>query len=58
MVTDRVEKIANQHLTFTYLNVKNKDELGILATGINTVTTNLRGMIETISNSAEHCGYI
>ncbi|MED4887456.1 methyl-accepting chemotaxis protein [Lysinibacillus fusiformis] len=54
MVTDRVEKIANQHLTFTYLNVKNKDELGILATGINTMTTNLRGMIETVSNSAEH----
>lgn len=54
MVTDRVEKIANQNLTFTYLNVKNKDELGILATGINTMTTNLRGMIETVSNSAEH----
>ena len=54
MVTDRVEKIANQHLTFTYLNVKNKDELGILATGINTMTTNLRGMIETVSNSAEY----
>ncbi|MCT6815536.1 methyl-accepting chemotaxis protein [Lysinibacillus fusiformis] len=54
MVTDRVEKIANQHLTFTYLNIKNKDELGILATGINTMTTNLRGMIETVSNSAEH----
>lgn len=53
MVTDSVEKIANQHLTFTYLNVKNKDELGILATGINTMTTNLRGMIETVSNSAE-----
>ncbi|KEK10541.1 hypothetical protein EP18_15575 [Lysinibacillus sphaericus] len=53
MVTERVEKIANQHLTFTYLNVKNKDELGILATGINTMTTNLRGMIETVSNSAE-----
>ncbi|GED61774.1 methyl-accepting chemotaxis protein [Lysinibacillus fusiformis] len=53
MITDRVEKIANQHLTFTYLNVKNKDELGILATGINTMTTNLRGMIETVSNSAE-----
>ncbi len=53
MISDRVEKIANQHLTFTYLNVKNKDELGILATGINTMTTNLRGMIETVSNSAE-----
>lgn len=54
MVTDRVEKIANQNLTFTYLNIKNKDELGILATGINTMTTNLRGIIETVSNSAEH----
>lgn len=54
MVTESVEKIANQNLTFTYLNVKNKDELGILATGINTMTTNIRGIIESVSNSAEH----
>ncbi|MEK4170571.1 methyl-accepting chemotaxis protein [Lysinibacillus sp. FSL L8-0312] len=54
MVTDSVQKIANQDLTFKHLKVQNKDELGHLATGINTMTTNLRGMIESVSSSAEH----
>ncbi len=53
LITESVQKIAKQDLSFNYIKVKNKDELGDLASGINRMTASLRDIIQSVSSSAE-----
>ncbi len=53
LITEIVQKIAKQDLSFKFIKVNNKDELGDLATGINTMTASLRDIIQSVSSSAE-----
>ncbi|MFY0521652.1 HAMP domain-containing protein, partial [Lysinibacillus sp. UGB7] len=46
LITESVQKIAKQDLSFNDIKVKNKDELGDLASGINRMTTSLREIIQ------------
>ncbi|CAM4506375.1 methyl-accepting chemotaxis protein [Paenibacillus typhae] len=45
--------IANGDLTGETITLKNKDELGTLAASFNTMTGNLRAMIESVSTTSE-----
>lgn len=45
--------IANGDLTGETITLKNKDELGTLATSFNTMTGNLRAMIQSVSMTSE-----
>lgn len=49
----QVEKVADGDLTMEPLTIKNKDEVGRLAEGFNTMTANLRELIRHVSNSSE-----
>lgn len=53
LIADRVNKIAHQDLSIENIQVKNKDELGDLADGINTMTANLREVIDSVTSSAQ-----
>lgn len=53
LIADSVNLIAQQDLAIEHIKVKNKDELGNLASGINAMTTNLREVIESVSMSAQ-----
>ncbi|MBK3496319.1 methyl-accepting chemotaxis protein [Viridibacillus sp. YIM B01967] len=53
LITESVKKIASQDLSFSRIKVANKDELAELATGINTMTTNLKEVIDSVSSSSE-----
>ncbi|MFJ8065266.1 methyl-accepting chemotaxis protein [Psychrobacillus sp. NPDC096426] len=53
LIAENVKKIANQDLSIKNIRIKNKDELGDLATGINTMTANLREVIDSVSSSAQ-----
>ncbi|PYY29651.1 Methyl-accepting chemotaxis protein [Paenibacillus illinoisensis] len=46
--------IANGDLTGEMIKLKNKDELGTLAASFNTMTGNLRAMIQSVSMTSEH----
>lgn len=49
----KARKIADGDLTVELTNVKNKDEIGDLAQSFNSMATNLKGVIQQISKSAE-----
>ncbi|MFB5763733.1 methyl-accepting chemotaxis protein [Paenibacillus medicaginis] len=51
-ITKAAEVIANGDLTSEAVNVKNRDELGTLATSFNTMMQNLRNLIEQVSQNA------
>ncbi|WP_144511873.1 methyl-accepting chemotaxis protein [Bacillus sp. FJAT-22090] len=53
LIADSVNRIAHQDLAIEKVKVKNKDELGDLAIGINTMTANLREVIDSVSSSAQ-----
>ncbi|UQZ37605.1 methyl-accepting chemotaxis protein [Paenibacillus sp. PK3_47] len=46
--------IANGDLAGESITLKNKDELGTLAASFNTMTGNLRAMIQSVSMTSEH----
>ena len=52
VMAGQVEKVSNGDLTMEPLVVKNKDEVGRLAQGFNTMTANLRELIRHVSNSS------
>ncbi|MEK5068998.1 methyl-accepting chemotaxis protein [Sporosarcina sp. FSL K6-1508] len=52
-IEQSVQKIAEQDLSIDRIEVKNKDELGDLAIGLNTMVDNLKNVIDSVSNSAE-----
>lgn len=52
-IQQSVQKIAEQDLSIDTIVVKNKDELGDLAVGLNTMVHNLKNVIDAVSNSAE-----
>jgi methyl-accepting chemotaxis protein len=47
-------KIASGDLTQEKVQVKNKDEIGVLADSFNTMASNLRELIQQVSANAEH----
>ena len=53
LIAENVMKIANQDLSIKNIKINNKDELGDLAIGINTMTGNLREVIDSVSSSAQ-----
>ncbi|MBD7985503.1 methyl-accepting chemotaxis protein [Sporosarcina sp. Sa2YVA2] len=52
LITNQVEKMAQGDLTIESLNVKNKDEIGTLATYFNEMTVNLKVMIAEVADSS------
>ena len=52
-IAQNLKKIANQDLSIQNIKIKNKDELGDLANGLNTMTTNLKEVLNLVSSSAE-----
>lgn len=52
-ITNVAEKIATGDLTNEEIKVKNKDEIGDLANSFNTMTNNLRELIQQVSINAE-----
>ena len=53
LIVENVKKIAHQDLSSKNIQIKNKDELGDLATGINTMASNLKDVIDSVSSSAQ-----
>ncbi|RRJ64203.1 methyl-accepting chemotaxis protein [Paenibacillus oralis] len=53
IMAGQVEKVSNGDLTMEPLTFKNKDEVGRLAEGFNTMTGNLRELIRHVSDSSE-----
>ncbi|MGZ7442033.1 methyl-accepting chemotaxis protein [Paenibacillus sp. TH7-28] len=53
IMAGQVEKVSNGDLTMEPLTFKNKDEVGRLAEGFNTMTGNLRELIRHVSGSSE-----
>ncbi|HHY74784.1 MAG TPA: HAMP domain-containing protein [Bacillus bacterium] len=52
-IAKRAEKIADGDLTIELLNVKNKDEIGLLASAFNRMEENLKNVIQQINGSAQ-----
>ncbi len=52
-VTEQMTQIADGKLTISELNIKSKDETGQLANGLNHLHTNLKNMIQKISNASQ-----
>lgn len=52
-IAQSVTQIAEQDLSTESIKIKNRDELGHLAIGINTMATNLKEVIASVSNSAQ-----
>ncbi|WP_313893720.1 methyl-accepting chemotaxis protein [Psychrobacillus sp.] len=53
LIAENVKKIANQDLSIKNIKINNKDELGDLANDINSMTTNLKDVLNSVSISAE-----
>ncbi|SFE98350.1 methyl-accepting chemotaxis protein [Paenibacillus algorifonticola] len=51
-ITAVAERIANGDLTSEAVKVKNRDELGVLAASFNSMSQNLRNLIEQVSQNA------
>ncbi|WP_366290400.1 methyl-accepting chemotaxis protein [Paenibacillus sp. AN1007] len=52
-MTEAASAIADGDLTGEAITLKNRDELGILAAAFNTMSTNLRSMIQSVSETSE-----
>ncbi|WP_458413684.1 methyl-accepting chemotaxis protein [Schinkia sp. CFF1] len=52
-IANTAEKIAGGDLTIELVNVKNKDEIGVLGRAFNNMAANLKQVIYQISSSAE-----
>ncbi|QKS60322.1 methyl-accepting chemotaxis protein [Paenibacillus barcinonensis] len=52
-MTEAASAIAEGDLTGESIVLKNRDELGILATAFNTMSANLRSMIQSVSETSE-----
>ncbi|TQR15318.1 methyl-accepting chemotaxis protein [Psychrobacillus soli] len=53
LIAQNLKKIADQDLSIKNIKIKNKDELGDLANGLNTMTTNLKEVLNSVSDSAQ-----
>ncbi|MFJ7973396.1 methyl-accepting chemotaxis protein [Psychrobacillus sp. NPDC096389] len=53
LIAQNLKKIADQDLSVKNIKIKNKDELGDLANGLNTMTANLKEVLNSVSNSAQ-----
>ncbi|WXB93063.1 methyl-accepting chemotaxis protein [Bacillus sp. FJAT-52991] len=53
LVTQQVDRLAHGDLTVEPLNIKNKDEIGILANDFNIMATNIREIITTVEHSIQ-----
>ena len=53
-VSKQVEQIASGHLQVDELQIKNNDEIGTLATNVNTMVHNLQEIIGQVSSNAHH----
>lgn len=53
LIAQNLKKIADQDLSVKNIKIKNKDELGDLANGLNTMTSNLKEVLHSVSNSAQ-----
>jgi len=52
-VTEQVNEVANGNLTVKKLDVKNKDEIGVLAASFNQMTQNLHTLIQQVGITTE-----
>ncbi|MBY0121240.1 methyl-accepting chemotaxis protein [Bacillus sp. S/N-304-OC-R1] len=52
LVTVQIAKVADGDLTSDQLIIKNKDEIGQLASDVNRMTANLKEMIQDVSNTS------
>ena len=52
-LTEAVEKIANGDLTGEEITIRNRDEIGQLATGFNTMSRNLKTLLNEVNVMAE-----
>ncbi|WP_409304084.1 methyl-accepting chemotaxis protein [Peribacillus sp. SCS-155] len=55
-LADMAEKIAEGDLTIEHVDIKNKDEIGNLATSFNLMANNLRDLIGQVRMNAEQVG--
>ena len=53
-VTEATQRVANGDLTVATLDIRSKDEVGALTTAFNQMVENLRGLVQTVSESSEH----
>ncbi len=53
LIAQNLKKIADQDLSVKNIKIKNKDELGDLANGLNTMTSNLKEVLNSVSSSAQ-----
>lgn len=53
-VSQQVQKIASGHLQVDELQINNKDEIGVLATNVNTMVHNLQEIIGQVSSNAHY----
>jgi methyl-accepting chemotaxis protein len=53
LVSQAAKQLADGNLAIEKINVKNKDEIGQLATDFNEMATNLRNIIFQVSNTSE-----
>ena len=52
-ISEAANQIANGDLTGEVITIRNRDELNELANSFNTMTANLRGMIEAVGTTSE-----
>ncbi|WP_159883256.1 methyl-accepting chemotaxis protein [Paenibacillus puerhi] len=52
-VTESVERMAEGDLSIDHLHIKNKDEIGVLASSFNRMADNLRSLVYQIGHSTE-----
>ncbi|KMY55322.1 hypothetical protein AC623_16405 [Bacillus sp. FJAT-27231] len=52
-LTDHVNQVAAGDLTVEKLRIKNKDEIGVLAKGFNSMASNMREIIVAVDQSAQ-----
>ncbi|WP_078428223.1 methyl-accepting chemotaxis protein [Alkalihalobacterium alkalinitrilicum] len=52
-LSQQVQEVASGNLRVSELNIKNKDEIGLLATSVNKMTKNLKEIIGQVSSSSE-----
>lgn len=57
-LTKYANEIANGNLSVDLLEVKNNDEISQLTTSFNTLATNLKGMLSTVSEDAKNVSSI
>lgn len=53
MLTEQVNEVANGNLTVKKVDVKNKDEIGVLAASFNQMTQNLHTLIQQVGITTE-----